>query len=137
LDASQTRRRAIEFLFDFLIELVAEIVLSLGWEATTAPFRRERLPAALAAIGYFILGAALGAFSAWIFPYRFTQSDALSILGVIANPIAAGLAMRWYGAARRKAGKSTTNLATFVGGASFALGVSLSRFLLIIVWNVF
>ena len=117
---------------------MAELVLALGWESTAASFRRRSSShPALAAVGYVLLGAAVGALSAWLLPYRFSQNDAISVLGVILNPIAAGFALNYYGASRRRRNRPTTNLATFVGGVSFAFGLSLTRFLLLVVWKVF
>jgi hypothetical protein len=115
---------------------VAELVLAFGWESVAAPFRRrERSNAALAAVGYILFGGILGAVSAWLIPHRFSQNDAISLLSVILNPIAAGFVLNFYGAARRRRNRPTTNLATFVGGASFAFGLSLARFLLLVVWR--
>jgi hypothetical protein len=117
---------------------VAEIVLAFGWESTAASFRRrESSHPALAAVGYVVLGAAVGALSAWLLPYRWSQNDAISVLSVILNPIAAGFVLNYYGAARRRRKRPTTNLATFVGGMSFAFGLSLARFLLLVVWKAF
>jgi hypothetical protein len=75
--------------------------------------------------------------SAWLVPDRFSQNVAISVLSVIFNPIIAGFVLDQYGAARRRKNRPTTNLATFAGGAAFALGFSLARFLLTVPWNPF
>jgi hypothetical protein len=124
----------IELLLEILVELVAEIIFALGWESTREAFRdRPKAHPALAALGYALFGAMLGALSAWIFPVRLSQNDAVTTLSVILNPMAAGFAMQQYGAFRVRRNKSTTNLATFLGGFAFAAGVSATRFLLVVV----
>jgi hypothetical protein len=42
-------------------------------------------------------------------------------------PILVGGSLHWFGAWRRRHGHSTTRLATFYGGASFALGSAVVR----------
>jgi hypothetical protein len=78
-----------------------------------------------------MLGGILGIFSGIPFPHRFSTRVAVSLLSIPLNAALGGTLAHVYGLARVRAGKRTTNLATFWGGACFALGVSGTRLLVI------
>ena len=78
--------------------------------------------------GYAFLGLLLGAASTLFWSRQFA-SPPLAIANLIVTPLVAGLVMRTFGQQRRARGHSTTNLATFAGGLSFALGTALARFM--------
>jgi len=85
----------------------------------------------LAALGYLLLGAVLGAFLAWALPRRFLPFTGIPGLSLLLSPLGAGLLMEWWGRRRRAGGHSTTNLATWYGGAAFAFGAALARYFLL------
>jgi hypothetical protein len=51
---------------------------------------------------------------------------------MIVTPVLNGAFMHWYGLRRKRRGHDRFFLATFWGGALFAFGVSLVRFLLVV-----
>jgi hypothetical protein len=115
--------------------VLGELLAAVGWESTREARRpKHKAHPALAAIGYVLFGMVLGGVSAAVWPHRFSQSDGLALLSLVLNPIASGFVMQWYGIWRSSRGRSTTNLATFLGGAAFGFGVSLARYLVIVLW---
>jgi cell division protein FtsW (lipid II flippase) len=116
----------VEFIVQVLIEVFGEIVLHAAFS------KRAKASFAMASLGYAILGALLAALSVWAYPHRFSQNDGLSILGVFANALLVGVAMQFHGERRRKQGKQTTHLATFWGGALFALSFAGTRLAILI-----
>lgn len=118
----------VELIFQFVVELFGELLFELGWESLGQSFRdRPKANPVLAAFGYLVLGALLGLVLAFVFPEPLSKHEAVTILGVILNPIGFGLLSHLYGQHRRRLGRSTTNLATFWGGAAFALGIAVVR----------
>jgi hypothetical protein len=88
----------------------------------------------LAAVGYVLIGIALGAVSAWAFPRRLAHNPGISLLGVLLNPLLFGLLSFWYGDHRRRQERMTTHLATFWGGALLAFSLGATRLLVILLW---
>ncbi|MGC4086653.1 MAG: hypothetical protein QM756_01915 [Polyangiaceae bacterium] len=118
----------LEFLIEVVGELLLEVLIAVGWESLSAAFqRRSRVSPTLACFGYVILGSALGMLSGWQFPTRLIGSGGLAVLSLFVNPLVSATLMHFYGGFRRRNGRSTTHLATFVGGLTLALGVSLGR----------
>jgi hypothetical protein len=114
----------IEFLFQGLLEVLWELVSS-SYKAT---YGRSNHHPLVAAVGYLLVGAALGAASLLIWPDRFFQPGSIPGVSLVVGPLVAGVAMHAWGAYRKTHGHVTTNLATFLGGAAFALGTALVRF---------
>jgi hypothetical protein len=113
------------------LETAGEILIEVGHAVFTGAQERPRRnhhPLAAAA-GYFLLGAILGALSAWLLPQPVLSPFLFPGLSVIVAPVGAGFAMAIWGEYRRAKGHPTTNLATWFGGAALALGLSLARFL--------
>jgi hypothetical protein len=120
----------LEALLEIAVSLVGELFLELGWIATSHALRtKRRRQTVLGMLGWFLLGLALGALSALIHPAPFVHGAKLRLAILVGAPVAAGLVMRAYGRAARKRGKSPSSLATFTGGAIFALGIHLVRYL--------
>lgn len=129
----------IDFLFDLILELLVEVlgelVFELGWESVISSFRRRsQADPRLARAGYVLIGALLGALSAVVLPRRLASHPALSLLGVLLNPLLFGAISLWYGQLRRRQKRMTTNLATFSGGALFALSLGAVRLAVILLW---
>ncbi|MGD8859249.1 MAG: hypothetical protein PVI30_04505 [Myxococcales bacterium] len=134
-------RDLIEIFFEFLFELLAEVfvyvafelLLELGFEGAAESLKPARESNKwLAAFGYLLFGAAVGALSAWALPRRLSSNDLVSGSSLVLNPLLAGTAMYLFGMWRRSHGHRTTRLATFVGGAAFAFGVALVRYLVLV-----
>ncbi len=116
------------FFLQLLLEVFGEALLELGLTGLKEALGRQNRHPYLAAVGYFTLGAAVGALSLWFWPQRLLRSGPVPGLSLLLSPLAGGAAMEAWGRFRRQRGHDTTNLATFVGGAAFALGCAIVRF---------
>ena len=122
----------LEPLLLFLLEcggdLLLEAFLEFGIEGYQHARGRKNRSPFVAALGYLLLGAALGALWVWLAPNRLLQGRTLPGVSLILGPLAVGGVMEAWGRHRRAAGHATTNLATWYGGAAFALGIAIVRF---------
>ena len=118
-----------ELIFELLFEIVGEVALEIGVGAFKEAYDRTNRNPVLATIAYLLLGGAVGAVSGWLLPYRLVRPGPFPGISVFLAPVISGGAMHVFGKYRRARGHVTTNLATFYGGAAFAFGVSLVRFL--------
>jgi hypothetical protein len=119
----------LQFLFELLFQGLLEVLFELGASSYKDTHGRSNHHPIIAAIGYFLVGAALGGVSLLIWPNRFFEPGPIPGLSLVLSPVAAGVAMHAWGAYRSSRGHVTTNLATFLGGAAFAFGTALVRFL--------
>lgn len=119
----------LEFLLEMFLEVAGEVLLELGFTGVKEALGRENRNPAIAAIGYLLLGSALGGLSLLIWPHRWMQRGTVPGLSLVLGPFLSGAAMHFWGELRRAQGHNPTNLATFLGGAVFAFGVALVRFL--------
>lgn len=108
----------IELAFDLLFGLLGESRLSDDWH------RMIKTKLTLAAM----LGAMVGAISVLVQPRRILPAAPVAGISVVLSPIVAGILMGRYGEWRRSRGSATSLLATFWGGALFALGLASVRF---------
>jgi hypothetical protein len=126
----------LEILFEILIQFVievfgqalVEILAELGLESLKAALERPNRSPWLAALGYFFLGGTLGGLSLLVRRERLFLPGPLPGLSLVASPLCVGAIMGAWGRYRRQRGQTTTNLATFGGGAAFALGTAVVRF---------
>jgi hypothetical protein len=118
----------IFFFVQLLLEVIGEALLELGLSGFKDVFDRRNWNPYLAAIGYLVLGAVLGGVSLCLWPQRVFQSGTIPGLSIVLSPLAGGAAMHAWGRFRRSRGHDPTNLATFLGGAAFALGCAVVRF---------
>lgn len=125
-----------EALF-MLLGWVAEIVLQVAFEALAEmgirtlrePFKPARETSPLvAAVGYAIYGALVGAVSLWFFPAPWLEAPWARIANLAVAPLAAGAVMSLLGAWRRGRGQSLIRLDRFSYGVLFALSMALVRF---------
>lgn len=121
----------MEFLFEilgeFVLQFVGEVLLEVGLQALVAPFRKES-SAWLAAIGYAVFGAVLGALSLLVFPHYLVVDKSLRVANAALSPIAAGIGMAAVGAWREKRGQAVLRIDRFSYGYVFALAFGLIRF---------
>lgn len=117
------------FVVQLVLEVFAEALLELGLSGLKQALGRANRNPLLAAIGYLILGGVVGGISIWLWPQRLLRSAPVPGLGLLLSPLAGGAAMEAWGRFRRSGGHATTNLATFLGGAVFALGYAMVRFI--------
>jgi hypothetical protein len=119
----------LEALLEIAFSLAGELFVELGWMATSAALRtKRRRRTLLGMIGWLLLGLGLGALSVFIHPASFVRRAELRLAILLGAPVVAGLAMRAYGQAARRRGKTPSSLATFTGGALLAFGMHLVRY---------
>ena len=120
-------------LLQFLLELLFQFGLEVLWEFGAAEYKgayeRKNHPIVVSVLGYFVAGAAVGALSLLFWPERFLEPGPIPGLSLVLGLLCVGGAMHAWGRLRRQKGRDTTNLATFAGGAAFAFGTALVRFL--------
>ncbi len=117
----------LSFLGEFLLQIVGEVFLEVGLHSLAEPFRREPKPW-LAAIGYMVFGAIIGALSLLVFPHYLVASKGLRVANAALSPIAAGLSMALMGKWRARRGQAVLRIDKFAYGYLFALGFALVRF---------
>lgn len=122
----------MELLLELLIELVfeigGEVVLDLGVAGFKTARGRQNHHPVVAALGYFVLGGLVGGASLLVWSGRVLRPGPVPGLSLVVGPLLSGAAMHLWGQFRRAQGHSPSNLATFLGGAAFALGCALARF---------
>ena len=84
-----------------------------------------------ACVGYAVAGFCLGAFSGYVLPSRLLPAPRTSGISLLVSPVVSGVAMHLWGSFRAERGRPATSMATFWGGASFAFGCALGRFVAI------
>ncbi len=119
----------LQFLGDLLVQFVLEVVWEFGVSAYKATFERPNRTVGVAALGYFFLGAAIGGLSLLVRATRLLKPGPFPGISLVVAPICVGLAMHGWGTYRRSRGRVTSQLSTFAGGAAFAFGTALVRFL--------
>jgi MFS family permease len=113
------------------VQLFFELFVEAGVRVGRAPFQaRKRTHPVLAGLGLLALGAAVGLIVSWIFPRPFFRFNVLPGASLILSPILNGAVMEYYGRWSERRTGSRTHLATFWGGALFAFGMALVRFLM-------
>lgn len=121
----------IELVFELLSQVVGEFIITLGWESLGHAMRSTRKAnPVLAILGWAIIGAICGAISAILLPQRLLPRSRIPGMSLAVAPLVTGGLMKMVGDRRREAGKDTTILATFWGGAIFAFALSVARALL-------
>jgi len=117
----------IEILGEFVLQFLGEVLLEVGLQALVAPFRKES-SAFLAAVGYAVFGAVLGALSLLVFPHYLMADKSLRVANAALSPIVAGMGMAAVGAWREKRGQVVLRIDRFSYGYVFALAFGLIRF---------
>jgi hypothetical protein len=129
-----------EFLAGSLIELVVELLFQGGGQVLVegaarllgASFgRRGQDHPLAAAVGLLLLGAMLGGLSWVVWPHRIVGARAYPGVSLLVSPVVNGLLADALGSWRVNHGRPRTYVSTFWGGALFAFGCALVRFLLV------
>jgi hypothetical protein len=126
----------MEFLFEILFEIFAEILLSLIFEGLTelgfhkaaSVYSKPRHPF-ISGIGYLLLGGLAGGLSLLIFPDSFVHTELLKLVNLFVTPVALGWIMVLIGKLREKKGQEKVRLDKFSYGFLFAFGMSFVRFI--------
>lgn len=117
-----------QFLAEFLLQLVGEALIEMGFHAVAEPFRKPPRPW-IAAIGYFLFGAVVGGLSLLWLSSHMVGDKGLRVANLVLTPIAAGLCMCALGAWRARRGQALLRMDRFAYGYLFALAFALVRFL--------
>jgi hypothetical protein len=118
----------LELLGEFLIQIVLEGLVELGFHAIAEPFRKPLNPY-LAVLGYVLLGAVLGGVSLLVFPSHIVGTQGLRIMALVIVPLLVGCMMLLMGIWREKRGQPVKRLDRFGYGYVFALSLGLTRYL--------
>ena len=125
----------LEAILCFLIGLFGDLLLAALFDGGLADIAealgRTNRNRVLATIGYLLLGCLLGWVSVLVLSERILQPGPVRGLSLILSPVCSGVLMSLWGRHRRAHNHAITNLATWYGGAAFAFGISLVRFLLV------
>jgi hypothetical protein len=120
----------LEFIFEllgeFLLQVVSEVLIEIGFHSLAEPFRRPPNPW-FAAIGYVLFGAILGGISLLAFPNNLVPG-AWRVANPIATPIAVGGVMAVMGAWRARRDQQLLRIDRFAYGYLLALSIALVRF---------
>ena len=118
----------------WLVEIVLELAGDLFFELGAAVFDSldaSARDALIMTILLFVAGACVGLLSAVVLPDRLLPRPRTPGYSLFLAPLASGYALHAWGTLRRERGYATSPLATFHGGAAFALGSALGRFFLL------
>lgn len=115
-----------EILGEFILQVLGEALLELGFHSFVEPFRKPPSPW-LAALGYMLFGTIFGGLSLAAFPNNFVPAP-WRIANLIATPLAVGGVMAAMGAWRARRGQPVLLIDKFAYGYLFALALALVRF---------
>lgn len=115
-----------EVIGEFLLQIVVETLVELGFHSLAEPFRKPPNPW-LAGMGYAIFGAIAGGVSIFLFP-SYLVEGALKIVNLVMTPVAVGLLMCVLGRWRSNRGDDVLRIDRFAYGYLFALSFALIRF---------
>jgi hypothetical protein len=119
-------------LGELLEQLIGEALIEGLWHLLGRPFEEPgRAHPLLAAIALVLIGGVMGLILWLAYPARLFTSGRIPGASLVLSPMLAGLVMHYYGRWRESRGSEPSYTATFLGGALFAFGMALVRFLLI------
>lgn len=116
----------LQVVGEFLLQIVVEALVELGFHALAEPLRRPPNPW-LAALGYGLFGALLGGISLLFLPEHLTPAGIARFANLLLTPVAVGGCMVMFGAWRAKRGEALWRIHRFAYGYLFALGFALVR----------
>jgi hypothetical protein len=116
----------LEVLGEFLLQVVGEAFLELGFHSLAEPFRKPPNPW-LAALGYALFGAIFGGLSLLVFPTNLVPQP-WRLVNLVVTPLAVGGIMVLMGAWRAKRGQPVLRIDRFSYGYLFALSLAFIRF---------
>lgn len=119
----------LQAFFEFLLQIVAEVLFELGFRSVGEVFKRNpRKNPTLAFIGYALLGAIIGGLRLLFFSEHFIANRSLRQANLVITPTLAGFLMSALGAWRHSRGLGTIRLDSFSYGFIFAFGMALIRY---------
>jgi hypothetical protein len=119
-------------IWEIALQMSGELLLELGFQTVGESFRRRsRAHPVLAGTGVAIMGATAGLITSWLLPSRILQPSPIRGVSLVVSPVVTGALMEGYGRWRQRRDGDRSFVATFWGGALFALSMSLVRLLLV------
>ena len=119
-------------IWEVLLQLTAEFLLELGFQAAGESFQRQsRAHPLVAGAGIGALGVVAGIITSLLVPSRVLPPSPVPGASLLVSPALTGLAMEGYGRWRDRRRSTRSYVATFWGGALFAFAMALVRFLLV------
>jgi peptidoglycan/LPS O-acetylase OafA/YrhL len=118
----------LSLLGEIVLYFFAEVLFELGAGAIGHGLKKK--PSSnpfVSGVGYLLVGAIIGAASAWIMPNRIFPATTLNGVSLVLAPLGVGVLMMAYGKHRHSKGRETTYLATFWGGGLFAFTTAFVR----------
>ncbi len=129
------------FLIELLVEVFGEALFQLLWEGIVEllsrffdshrPAPKRPLPAAVCLLLYAVFGIGVGWLSTLLVPVPLFKSPVLPGFSMIASPVLTGYIMAYIGKKRPGSSNRRIHLDRFSIGFVFALGISVTRFLLL------
>lgn len=119
----------LQFIGEFLLQIVFETLAELGLHSVKAVFIEERPHPLFAVMGYILLGSAAGGISLLVVPHLIIHRPPARIANLVLTPLGSGAVMAAVGALRRRRDGELIRLDRFGYGVLFALSMSLVRFL--------
>ncbi len=116
----------IQFVVELVIQIVVELLAEFGLRPLKSLFEKPPNPW-LSALGYALLGGALGGLSLWLLPQHLASTGVGQIAVLIFVPVLAGLLMAALGAWRAKRGQALLRIDRFSYGYLFALAFAAVR----------
>ena len=121
----------IQFFAEFLLQIIGELLINLGFHAASGKLPNRKSSPILAGAGYVSLGAILGFVSILIFPDSFLLNPTHKTVNLLITPVIVGFTMSLLGNIRKKKGKDTIRLDTFIFGFVFAFAMAFVRFFMV------
>jgi hypothetical protein len=121
------------FILQIVIEVLGEGIFAVFGELFSGiyqeAFNRRNQKPILARIGLCLAGCAVGGVTLLVWPNRALRNTERTGLSLVLSPLCVGWLLERWGRWRTDRGHSISNLATFGGGAAFAFGMALVRFM--------
>ena len=118
----------LEFFGEFLLQILVEAFVELGFHSLAEPFRRRPNPW-LASLGFFLLGAICGGLSLIAFRHNLVP-PAWRLANLVLTPLASGACMALIGKWRARHRHAVLRIDRFAYGYLFALGMAIVRYFL-------
>ena len=116
----------LEIFAELFLQLILEVIVNFGFHSFSS---LPKPGPVVAALGYLLLGAALGGLSLLVFQDSFIDDYNLKLLNLIVTPVILGITMSLVGRFREKRDKDVIRLEKFAYGFLFALGLAVVRFI--------
>jgi hypothetical protein len=113
-------------LWEIFLQVIGEAAIEFALGESYR--QRSRAHPVIAAVGALLLGALVGFLTSLIWPARLLRPGPLPGASLVVSPLVTGALMDRIGRWRERGGAEPSYMATFWGGALFALSMALVRF---------